>query len=266
VTNGQFRAWAKGEHDYIYLRVIIPNGFDSIDEVTYLETALLYHPELSKCDWTIKRIYRLLVKDAKGNMVEKGKRALIIQSLPPALDYIKRSGVYLPPRPDGPAHPAWLLDGLYSQFRVSVANATDLVAKTHPKPATVPVEPVEPVEPSERVQGPPTPIPTKLKVEEFVARPLQPRQLFKIPNQNPIRTNSGLDTINESMERTGIRDEPPSTNATGPVDTNQSRWADDIDSEPEHGANDMDTDLNLNDDLGTDDVDFSPEETDRLLK
>jgi len=268
VTELQYRAWEKGEHDFIYLRVTIPNGFDSIDDIQYLETALLYHPELTKCDWTIKRKYRLLVKGPDGGMVERGKRALIIQSLPPALDYIKKTGVLLPPRSDGPPHPAWLLNGLFSQFRVSVASASDLTPRVTPAPPSPPRDTeVEPEPTKARIQA--TPIHTKLKVDEYVRHPKPapkstPRQLFPLP---PRRELTGIATINESLERTDIRENTDSATsgatineATGdtPFTTPAfsapgSSWAeDDVDSEAEH----MDDDNSTN---------MTPEEEDRLL-
>jgi len=239
VTELQYRAWEKGEHDFIYLRVTIPNGFDSIDDIQYLETALLYHPELTKCDWTIKRKYRLLVKGPDGGMVERGKRALIIQSLPPALDYIKKTGVLLPPRADGPPHPAWLLNGLFSQFRVSVASASDLTPRVTPSTASSKA----PSEQPEPARIPATPIHAKLKVDEYVRHPkTTPRRLFQHP---PIRESSGLTVINESLERTDLGDATSVTTNTEFSDKTKptlithdhepsGSWNDDMDSEAEH--------------------------------
>ena len=264
VTNHQFRAWSKGEHEFIYLKITIPNGFDAIDDVTYLETALLYHPELTKCNWTVKRKFRLMIKDAKGAMVEKGKRALIIQSLPPALDYVKRVGSYLPPHPDGPASPAWLLNGLYSQFRVSVASAADLIARAQPQPPTL----SSPPKTTER--APPTPIQAKIRVDEFVANPNPNqkihRQLFQ--HQAPHRVSSGLSTINESLERTDLHDTPSPTHTPSPTLTPTlpnhglpKQWADDIDSDVETELMDAENSTD-----NTDAVIITPEDAANLLQ
>jgi len=151
-----------------------------------------------------------------------------------------------------------------------VASASDLTPRVTPAPPSPPRDTeVEPEPTKARIQA--TPIHTKLKVDEYVRHPkpvtkATTRQLFPLP---PRREPSGITTINESLERTDIRDDTtdsatsgvtPNSEATGDTPNTTpatpprgSSWSEDVDSEAEH----MDDDTSTN---------FTPEEEDRLLK
>ena len=90
LSDGNCRAWEKGEYNVQTLKLYIPNGFEAFPAGQYVEAVLTYHPDMPDKNWQLVKDYRQ--RWDKGSQKVEGQRILIVDTTPQSWDYIRETG------------------------------------------------------------------------------------------------------------------------------------------------------------------------------